>query len=261
MTKAQRKKKAAKIKRIKAKASRAMTKKVFAIFKKQRLAVYKAVKKSKQGRLSTDIENSIKKYNKSMTIVFKSYYLKMFNAGKIFVDNSFKKQTIPNDPFAIMRDDYINRLAGEKVVGISDNSIKKIKKSLEFGLAAGMSPEDLASLLKSSLPRILSTKRARVIARTEMHNTFENASMEVAKSRGLLMNKIWVATGDGDTREGHMEMDGVEIPLDSLFDVNRYDSKGGLIGTDPMTGPGDPDAPAAQVVNCRCTLLYEQALT
>ncbi|WP_058270445.1 phage minor head protein [Olsenella massiliensis] len=54
--------------------------------------------------------------------------------------------------------------------------------------------------------------------------------------------KQWIASLDGRTRDSHRRLDGTHVKADEKFDNGcRF--------------PGDPEAPAAEVYNCRCTLV------
>jgi hypothetical protein len=89
------------------------------------------------------------------------------------------------------------------------------------------------------------------------------ASQEVAKTAAVPMNKRWISVFDHRTRDfgegdgvvdqaNHRRMNEETVGPDELFSVPR------LGGFDLMTGPGDPNAPVYQVVNCRCALIYRR---
>lgn len=64
--------------------------------------------------------------------------------------------------------------------------------------------------------------------------------------RGLVLKKVWIATGDDRTRDWHLEMDGQERDLDEDFEDGNGDF---------LRYPGDPDAEARTVYNCRCAMV------
>ncbi|MDZ4232541.1 MAG: phage minor head protein, partial [Dietzia sp.] len=74
--------------------------------------------------------------------------------------------------------------------------------------------------------------------------TLEAARIEQDET-GTVMHKVWVATTDARTRDSHFAADGQRVGLDEPF----------LIGGTRLSYPGDPNAPAAEIVNCRCTIL------
>lgn len=94
-------------------------------------------------------------------------------------------------------------------------------------------------------------RRAAVIARTETHSATGAAQdayhREVSSSYGIQMKKQWVATADARTRSNHAAMNGTVVEMEEDFlmpDGNR------------MKHVGDPRGGAANVINCRCVILY-----
>ena len=93
--------------------------------------------------------------------------------------------------------------------------------------------------------------RATTIARTEGVGAANNGHVEAV--RGFLdqnpeftVIKTWIATDDSRTRQDHRELDRkAVVGLDTPFRAGSGDL---------ILWPHDPDAPARQVVNCRCTL-------
>jgi uncharacterized protein with gpF-like domain len=60
-----------------------------------------------------------------------------------------------------------------------------------------------------------------------------------------MLYKRWLATEDARTRPEHADADGQTVPAHAPFSV----------GGSAMSYPGDPNAPADLVVNCRCTVI------
>lgn len=60
-------------------------------------------------------------------------------------------------------------------------------------------------------------------------------------SMGVKMEKEWMATLDGRTRDSHREMDGERVPYDKPF-------------SNGLMFPGDPSGQGREVWNCRCTM-------
>ncbi len=71
----------------------------------------------------------------------------------------------------------------------------------------------------------------------------------VAEELGQPFDKSWLATMAGPaaatTRPTHRAADGQRVPVDGLFRV----------GESLMDRPGDPSAPANEVISCRCSML------
>ena len=73
-------------------------------------------------------------------------------------------------------------------------------------------------------------------------------ALELYKSEGVQM-KGWISVQDDRTRDAHLLMDGVVVPITDKFEVPATSQSEGAF----MEYAGDPSAPAGQVVNCRCT--------
>ncbi|MEP6595894.1 MAG: phage minor head protein, partial [Ginsengibacter sp.] len=97
--------------------------------------------------------------------------------------------------------------------------------------------------------------RAFLIARTEsLKSANFGAKLGFVKA-GYKTNKIWISATDDRTRRiprdqtNHLTMNGTEIGLDDKFKVPDLKD-----GYDEMDHPGDTNAPASQVCNCRCVI-------
>ncbi len=94
----------------------------------------------------------------------------------------------------------------------------------------------------------MSKSRAELIARTESCTTMNAASLELYKAEQIEM-KEWISVQDDRTRDAHLIMDGVVIPMSDRFEVPATSQSEGAL----MMYPGEATAPAGQVCNCRCT--------
>lgn len=97
--------------------------------------------------------------------------------------------------------------------------------------------------------------RAEVISRTETMRTLALARQEaleqIVEQAGIPREsvvRIWQATKDRRTRDTHEDLDDQRRGLDEPF----VSSSGAR-----LMYPGDPAAPAAEVINCRCVVLHE----
>ena len=73
--------------------------------------------------------------------------------------------------------------------------------------------------------------------------TMESATTIFPKEQ---MQKEWIASFDDRTRSTHSEADGQIVMANDTF----------FVGGSKMMFPGDPSAPAAEVINCRCSIAY-----
>ena len=79
---------------------------------------------------------------------------------------------------------------------------------------------------------------------TSAENKGRQDGFERAAAMGIILEREWIATSDGRTRDWHRELDGVTVGVDEPFK--------NAIGK--IMYPGDPSANGANVWNCRCTI-------
>lgn len=139
------------------------------------------------------------------------------------------------------------------VLPISDPSKQMILNILDQGTREGWSIAQMASkILASDVP----AWRAKLIVRTEL-SMARFIGNELAKRDSKWETEdTWISAHDTRTRHSHRLVDGDTIGEGGRFKVPIFKSVGGVdvqIGWDIMKGPGDPNASAGNICNCRCT--------
>ena len=99
----------------------------------------------------------------------------------------------------------------------------------------------LAQVIGMNLRSAISAARTMV---TSAENKGRQDGVERAAAMGIILEREWIATSDGRTRDWHRELDGVTVGVDEPFE--------NAIGK--IMYPGDPSANGANVWNCRCTI-------
>lgn len=136
---------------------------------------------------------------------------------------------------------------GIRIAGMTDTTRTLLQgviaKVLEEGLSIDKAQREIRQRFE-----LLSRMRAERIARTEIVSASNRGAIVSAESTGLTLNKTWLATRDQRTRPDHAEADGQTVGLSESF----------VVGGNAMNQPGDPSAPAAEVINCRCTLTFTE---
>lgn len=133
---------------------------------------------------------------------------------------------------------------------VGDRLASEASQSLAEGLNAGEDLDQLKARLAAVFAQEgtqLGTGRAQRIAMTEATRAFNAGTLAAAQAmtgpdRPLV--KQWLTRRDARVRDAHADTNGQLQLLDDPFDVD---------GT-PMQYPGDPTAPAALTVNCRCIM-------
>jgi hypothetical protein len=142
------------------------------------------------------------------------------------------------------------------LTGIPDETARLISDEISKAVSQGASPDQIAE----GVQRILDVTgsnywptRARTIAVTSVHqmaNAGSQAAMLMLQNRAdRPILKEWVSREDDRVRPTHHEADGQQVPVASYFTVGGF----------PLLFPGDPSAPAQEVVNCRCSMKIVEA--
>ena len=146
---------------------------------------------------------------------------------------------------------WVDNYGLELCKDMNNTTKKKLRKVLAEAVFEGDSiPEKTKKLIEASDGMFEEDKkwRATLIARTESCSTMNAGANELYKSEGINY-KEWVSVQDDRTRDSHLMMDGVVVPITDKFEVPAFDNtEGGA-----LSYPGDPTGPAGQVINCRCT--------
>ena len=144
--------------------------------------------------------------------------------------------------------EFFRLVGGTTVQGIDDTTRDKINNLLANILGQNLSRRDQAKLFEQTLndPEY-NRARSLVIARTESTKAANYGINMGAESSDYEVNKFWINTKDKRTRLSHLAMTNERIAINQPF----------MVGGTAMMYPGDPLAPAKEVVNCRCVMATE----
>lgn len=119
-----------------------------------------------------------------------------------------------------------------------------VQNEIIQGVVQGKSIPDIASgiMRVSGMDCRDAVKTARTMM-TGAQNSGRLEAMQRLAAKGVNVKKQWVATLDDRTRESHRLADG------EIADVNEEFKTTGLME------PGDPNGDAAEIMNCRCTMV------
>lgn len=196
----------------------------------------------------------------SMTNVYRVNYnweMERLGLGFDILDNTAVKNILTGEvnPFTKLA------IAGEK-----DKSVimRKLQSEMTTSILSGESIPKIAKRLKNVAEQYLGdTVRIARTETTRIENSARNSVGERGKELGFTIYKRWVSTDDGRTRGGHLEenIKEIEVPQDDPFEIEIYKkTKDGWKPTgvvEKLMYPGDISlgASAANVVNCRCTII------
>lgn len=128
---------------------------------------------------------------------------------------------------------------------------RKITEYVTQGILQGESINQMAHKLMDNIVGMeqISAIRAVRTAITAAENAGRQAGREELESKGVILNKRWIATHDSRTRHTHMEADGQVVMNDMPFEV----------GGEYLMFPCDGSMGASgwNLYNCRCSSAAE----
>lgn len=128
---------------------------------------------------------------------------------------------------------------------------KKVNNAITQGIIQGEKLDQISKRLTDGLSA-QNENLMKTFARTGMtqaQNAGRYQRQMDAKKLGINMVKEWMATLDGRTRDSHRHMDGEKIKVGDKWHPQKF--------SNGCRYPGDPEAPAREVYNCRCTLVAD----
>ena len=155
-------------------------------------------------------------------------------------------------PVQVLMHSWVQREALRKAQMIADTDRDDIYGVIAQRLEDGLGTAEIATGIRKLTG--FTPYRSALIARTETHAAATYGSIESVRNAEQTLDlpilKRWLPTSDNRTRPEHLAMRGQPaIPLAEEF----------LVGGEPMDRPGDSGASAHNLVNCRCSLVYEEA--
>ena len=142
--------------------------------------------------------------------------------------------------------EWIKEYGAQKITQISDTTREDISTIVQQGIQEGESESGMAKLIRAAA-RTKSASRAQTIARTETHAASQASSQASAEATGIQMERVWVSVEGPRTRATHDAADGQRVGMNEPF----------VVGGAELRYPGDPNGPAAEVINCRCAVVFE----
>ncbi len=169
------------------------------------------------------------------------------------------KQSEDAEYLAIFQQYLQSTLRGEAgssirtITGTSQNTIKKIiREILADSELQGVGIEKIKQTIMKRVGENLRGNgwaRSRAIAQTEMIKASNQAAEYAVRSTGLEHKKYWLSSHLKDVRPTHSDAEQDSINRGGLRAEERH--------SNGLRHVGDPEGPAEEIINCRCTELYE----
>lgn len=144
---------------------------------------------------------------------------------------------------------FIGRWVATKVTQINRTTESQIRRIIRSGIDEGLGVDKIGTNIRT-MAAPMSALRAHIIARTETHTAANFGAQEAAELTGLDMKREWVSSMDDRTRDtgdaDHVAADGQVVGMKEPFQVSG----------EALMFPGDPSGSAANVINCRCSVVF-----
>ncbi|WP_020474225.1 phage minor head protein [Zavarzinella formosa] len=196
----------------------------------------------------------IEAHRKRIETVLTAHYQKVIPhfAGMALSQIKSRRIEKKSDTFQRLMAEWVSREALRKAAMIAATDAEAVRSAIRDGLDEGDGTEEIGRRIRKVSQ--LTKDRAGLIARTETHAAATFGSIESVRvaeqDLGVRMLKQWLPTLDNRTRPAHAAMSGQPpIPLDEKF----------IVDGEMMDRPGDPSASPANLLNCRCALIYTEA--
>jgi Phage Mu protein F like protein len=124
----------------------------------------------------------------------------------------------------------------------------ELQRVIRGSFDSGLTVPQTAKEIRRSFGDV-SKSRATMLARTDLISLANGGSYMAARKvfEKVVVNKVWLNAHDGRVRPSHAAAGGQVVPMDAPFSVGGFD----------LMYPGDPQGPAGEVINCRCTYTVE----
>lgn len=238
---------------------RGFTKMLRKQFKAELGAVKGAIEGEDLQGIDAEVRKALKAGRKDWIKLYKGLYVGMMDDIAPMVIEQYgdalksrsRIQVKEASPWTSFLMGWLNVNIGPKVDGLLDFSWSKIHAQVLEGMDNQESMDDIFKRIDSLYGDQFSTTRSMTIARTEV-TAASNISTQktgeyLADRFELDITKRWITARDARVRDSHQGMEGVEVPLDELFNVN-----GSM-----MLCPGDTSngADLAEIISCRCDVV------
>lgn len=179
----------------------------------------------------------------------KAMYLEIYTS---LVKPQFKRteRTIKAEiDFSTIIMQWLNDNAGYRIVSVHQTLIDSIIGVIANGYDNNLSVAEITRNLQKSFGWYKA--QALRIARTETTTATNYATTLAGQQSDLQLEKTWISVQDNRTRRppnshyDHLDMNGVKVDENKPF----------FVSGEELQYPGDPNAKAGNVINCRCKVV------
>ena len=146
---------------------------------------------------------------------------------------------------------FLSSDGGVRITSVRDTLVADVIKSIQKSLGENGTVIDLRNAIQSIIEKNQTFYKWQSlrIARTETTTASNFAAIKTAEQSDLVLDKVWISVQDNRTRitpYDHFDMNDQKQELNKPF----------FVGGENIQYPGDANASAGNVINCRCTIAF-----
>jgi hypothetical protein len=142
--------------------------------------------------------------------------------------------------------DALTEQIGLRARDLERSLLRVLQSTIDTAVTDGWTVPETASAIQTAVAGT-SAATATMLARTDLIGLANGGSITAARhvlDEGA--TKTWLSGQDDRVRPTHQDADGQTVPIGGTFQV----------GDDQLDYPGDPSGSDEEVINCRCTVIY-----
>ena len=185
----------------------------------------------------------------SVERILQPHWFEVIKTFATRVDDYLFVKRADNEFFVELLEKFTFRVGANHISDIDSTTRKQLQRVLVSGQKDGLPLPQIAKNIRERFSPKFTRSRSATIARTETHSAASFANHQQGLEYQKLqpnLNKQWVAVNDDRTREAHRIANGQVVAMDEDF----------IVGGRAMEYTGDPKGGAANVINCRCAIIY-----
>ena len=178
--------------------------------------------------------------------MYKDIYTTLGNSQYKRIKRSIKAEL----DFETIIANWLNSNMGLRIVSVHQTLIDSIVAVIAQGYQDNISVADITRNLQNKFGWY--KYQALRIARTETTTATNFATVVAAQNSDFVLEKTWISVQDSRTRRppnsiyDHLDMNGVKVDINQPF----------FTSGEEIMYPGDPNAKAGNVINCRCKVVF-----
>ena len=146
---------------------------------------------------------------------------------------------------------FLSSDGGVRITSVRDTLVADVIKSIQKSLGENGTVIDLRNAIQSIIEKNQTFYKWQSlrIARTETTTASNFSAIKTAEQSDLVLDKVWISVQDNRTRitpYDHFDMNNQKQELEKPF----------FVGGENIQYPGDANASAGNVINCRCTVAF-----